>query len=173
MFASANSLQEASIVGISSPVSSKQITASETVVRVTPASAAAAPTMLHTPGITHACPNGSGPFSPPDARHASKRKLAGYWAWSHSTRSPALRPASAPTARVGMKIPAGSLILPARQGISTVLVQSREAYADRFTHPNVTVVRAALRTKVSRSDPTSGNTCVGRVMHNPASWSSL
>lgn len=93
------------------PVSSKQMTASETVVLVTPASAAAAPTMLQTPGITHACPNGSGPSSPPATRHASKIKLEGYWAWSHSTTRPALRPARAPTARVGIKMPAGSLIL--------------------------------------------------------------
>jgi hypothetical protein len=35
------------------------------------------------------------PSSPPARRHASKIKLEGYWAWSHSTTRPALRPARA------------------------------------------------------------------------------
>lgn len=59
-----------------SPVNSNMMTASDTVVLVTPANVAAAPIMAQTPGKTQLCPKGSGPSSK-DERHASKMASEG------------------------------------------------------------------------------------------------
>src|SRR5216684_4484965 len=93
-------------------VNSNMITASETVVRVTPDSAAAAPTIAYSPGMTQG-------VSP---SHWENTAAVGQRHSAYCTASPTMRPAHAPTPRVGMKIPAGSLM------------------------PKVTMVRTALTT---------------------------
>jgi hypothetical protein len=77
-------------------VSSNMITTRLTVVRVTPLSAAAAPTIAYSPGST--------PSLPANTRAPGQRQCA------YCTAMPSTRPAHAPTPSVGMKIPAGSLI---------------------------------------------------------------
>src|ERR1700754_2808599 len=81
-------------------VNSNMITASETVVRVTPDNVAAAPTIAYSPGITHDV----------FPLHGENTGASGQRQCAYCTASPTIRPAHAPTPRVGMKIPAGSLI---------------------------------------------------------------
>lgn len=58
------------------PVNSNIMTASDTVVLVTPARVDTAPIMAHTPGKTQLCPNGKGPSSFA-TRQASKMASVG------------------------------------------------------------------------------------------------
>lgn len=122
---------------------------------------------LTTPGKTQACPNGNGPLSP-SILHASKTKLRGYLACRTSTASPAMRPARAPTARVGMKMPAGSLRL--YETTSQLLVVQ---IGGEGSHPKVMVVNAALRNSAAPSERTSGPTCEGEVTQRPERRSDL
>src|SRR5882672_9565958 len=93
-------------------VNSNMITASETVVRVTPDNVAAAPTIAYSPGMTHWV----------FGLHDENIGAPGQRHCAYCTASPTMRPAQAPTPRVGIKIPAGSLM------------------------PKVTTVRAAFKT---------------------------
>lgn len=68
-------------------VSSNMITATDTVVRVTPDKLAAAPIMAYRPGMTQ--------FKFP--LQLAKTGLSGYLNCAHCTRIPTIRPAQAPT----------------------------------------------------------------------------
>ena len=76
------------------------ITASDTVVRVTPARKLAAATMDQTPGITQAWPKGT------SFRQWEKIDNSGLWTCHNSTSKAAILPTNAPQANVGMNIPA-------------------------------------------------------------------
>ena len=73
------------------------ITTIDTVIRVVPASADAAPTIAYVPGVTQGT-SGSQDL---------KTKRAGHAAWTTSTESPTARPKRPPIAIDGRIIPAG------------------------------------------------------------------
>src|SRR6266702_5361677 len=116
-------------------VSSNIITASDTVVRVTPDNAAAAPTIPYSPGMTQWL------LSPQEENTGA----AGQRHRAYCMANPTIRPAHAPTPRVGIKIPAGTLM------------------------PNVTTVRAALTTSATAIIRITENVCVpGSSTQRPA-----
>lgn len=93
-----------------------------------------------------------------------------------------MRPAQAPTARVGIKIPAGSLML--RAGVRRIgdhhrgrarLRQSAllDSVSPTGTHPNVMVVTAALSTSAAAMEAMSGPAWLGVEMHKPERRSDL
>ena len=96
----------------SPPVISNTIATSETVMRVTPPSTAAAPTIAYTPGVTHCDATKHCAKIPPSPLAVARR-------WTHS---PSARPRSPPVASDGMSRPPGTgcrgrgAVLPPVQG---------------------------------------------------------
>mmetsp|Transcript_6589 Transcript_6589/g.15973 ORF Transcript_6589/g.15973 Transcript_6589/m.15973 type:complete len:217 (-) Transcript_6589:967-1617(-) len=101
------------------PVNSSMMTTTLTVILVTPPSTAAAPTMAYTPGVTHL----------DTLAHAPKTPVSPWLLCTVSIHSPAARPSSAPTARLGTSVPPGTLAVAVRDVRASLMREAQHIAA--------------------------------------------